>query len=176
MARTNRTALHGRRGIRRRENHQRRTDSCFLRFRHQQFRRTTSSELFRQIRHAARAAQIVAWAHSRRTRRFLRLRLQNSGQHGSEPSRQPFLHACLLGHFRKGYDRSQPAWRQAVASFLPAEALRAGPRNGRNRLSGRHRRSRFARQFPHWRHVDEYSGSRLQRNPAFPAGSVLLFA
>ena len=69
-----------------------------------------------------------------------RFRLQNSGQHGSAPSRPHRVRARLLRRVRARHDGAQRAHRQGRAALARDEALRRRPRIARRRVCRRRRR------------------------------------
>ena len=82
------------------------------------------------------------------------LRVQDPGQHGSEPPRPHRLRAAVLGQADARHEGEACAHRQGDRAARAAFLLRAGPRHRRRGLCRRRRRHSQPRQSAHRRHAD----------------------
>ena len=116
------------------------SDAGVFRQRAAQFRRRRSAGGPRAFRAAAaRAGQQSAQGRGRRAAHE-RLRVQDPGQHGSEPPRPHRLCAAVLGQADARHEGEAGAHRQEHDAVEPAILLRAGSRAGGRGLCRRRRR------------------------------------
>ena len=100
-----------------------------------------------------------------------RLRLQDPGQHGPQPSRPHRLHARLLGQADARHARQAGAHRQVDHAVGAAVLLRPGSLARRGSLRRRRRRHSQPRPAAHRRHADRGRGDRVPRRAELRAGN-----
>ena len=116
------------------------SDAGLFRQRAAQFRRRRSAGRPRPVRAAAaRAGKQSAQGRGGRAAHE-RLRVQDPGQHGSEPSRPHRLRAAVLGQAQPRHEGEAGAHRQEHAAVQPAILLRPGSLGGGRGLCRRRRR------------------------------------
>ena len=142
-----------------------------LRQRAPQFRRARPDRPARGDRAAAGAAQGGAAAGGARRAGDDRLRLQDPGEHGPQPSRPHRLRARLLGHAQARHEGDAGAHRQADQPARAAILLRAGPRARRRGLRRRHRRHPQSRHLADRRYADRGRDALVPRRAELRPGN-----
>ena len=123
------------------------------------------------IRAGAARAGVEQAHHRRARRRDDRLRVQDPGQHGSQPPRPHRLRAAVLGQAAPRHEGEAGAHRKADHAVGAAILFRAGPRARRRGLCRRRGRHPQPRHAAHRRHADRGRGHRLPRRAELRAGN-----